>query len=116
MKVFDRNTGLYACLYLKEGLPRAATVSLLSWLRNHGSCVHTLASSCGIPVTEIVSWALHRGLSKLKTAEVYSVSQGVVTPLGDFTCLTACALSANKAHLDLKPLQNLKLSDRPASL
>ena len=108
-KVFQRNNGLYACLYLKAGLPRAAQGSLLSWLRKHGSCVHTLASSCGTPIAGLVSRALDRRLSKLKIAEIYPASQGVVTALGAFTCLTACTLSANKARLDLKALQTLRL-------
>lgn len=51
--VFECNTGLYACLHMREGLPHTATVSLLFWLRKHGSCVHTLVSSCGSPTADI---------------------------------------------------------------
>lgn len=61
-RVFERNTGLYTCYYMKEGLPHAATVSLLSWLRKHGSYVHTLFSSFGSPTVDIVSGAVYVGL------------------------------------------------------
>lgn len=60
--VFERNTGLFTCYYMKEGLPHAATVSLLSWLRKRGSYVHTLFSSFGSPTVDIVSGAVYVGL------------------------------------------------------
>ena len=109
---FKRHPDLCSHIYISDHMLDEAELSLLAWLRAHGTVLKSFRAFSGHAQIPQCFLALSDADCSLEFASLEVASQAALNSLGAFTALTTCFLRGYSPYLgspnvDLTPLQTL---------